>query len=380
MSHRVLSALTLELAAAIERDLLRRDDIHLVAARSIEELVSLARDGAALCLVEPLLPDGDALDALDALRALEERVPVVLVTPRDTPRAGTIEQGFAAVLQMPDRSGSFAEVIGRLLGAPRRGGERRVAIARVRDEGGAPLGRVVDLSLGGFALRTRQRLAVGDTIALTIELVAEDLSLPARAEVVRIEGDGAAFRFLAQSAELSSAIERTLAAHFTKDGFSFQPTPELGARAASIGGTLHDGPALTALVELMLEPTADAIPARLTLHELAPLDERGVDRFIALIGRVPGVELRGCPPWLVGLAARLPSLLGRGEASARVRSMQVALRCTGCADEPLDEARWPAPEGVRAAIARCLERPCYVCGSPLALEDSLELLVAVASR
>ncbi len=381
MSRRVLSALTLDLAVEIERDLLRRDDIHLVTARSIDELVTLARDGAALCLVEPLLPDGDALDALDALRTLAAPVPVVLVTLRDAPPARGVDEGFAAIIQLPDPDGAFAEVIGRLLGAPRRRGARRFASARVRDEAGAPLGRVVDLAVGGLAVRTRRKLSVGDKISISIELVTQDVALPARAEVVRVEEEVVALRLEAPSAALSSALELTLAPHFAPRGFSFRPSTELGPRTAAIGGTLADGPALTALVTFMLDESAEVdAPSRLALHELAPLDEAGVDRWIALVARLPGVGLLGCPAWFMGLAGRLPALLGKGEGKARVASIQLPLRCTACHDELEDEARWSAASEMRAAIAACLQRPCYVCGGTLVLEEPLEVLIAALER
>src|SRR5258708_24876134 len=52
-------------------------------------------------------------------------IPVVLIAPRDAPSTHDLAEGFAAIIQMPDPEGALAEVIGRLLGAPRRTGAPR---------------------------------------------------------------------------------------------------------------------------------------------------------------------------------------------------------------------------------------------------------------
>jgi DNA-binding response OmpR family regulator len=379
--RRLVSTVSPELALLLERDLLRRADLHLVTARSVDELVTLTREGAELCLVEPMLPDGDALDALDAVRATPEgsHVPVVLVVTSDAPQQET--SGFAAVLELPATPGAVEELIARLLAEPRRRGLRRPTSTRVRDERGEPRGRLVDIARGGVALRTRRPLTVGASVALQLELPLQPAPLSAQARVLRVAGEHVALALESPSAPLGEALELLIAPPALDGGMAFRPLPRLGDRAAAIGGVLADGPARTALEAFFGTP--DGSEAKLVVTDLVPFDERALDRWVALVGAIGAtspLELHGCPAWLRALADRMPRVLGHAQRRTRIASLQVALRCGGCGDESETEARLPPTREVAlAAIAELAAAPCFICGGKLALLEPLETMLLDAA-
>ena len=364
--RRLVSTLSPEVALLLERDLLRRGDLHLLSARTIDELVGFAREGAELCLVEALLPDGDALDALDAVRATPEgsRLPVVLVVTSDTPNKDAT--GFSAMLELPAAPGAVEELLARLLSEPRRHGARRAASARARDEKGAPLGRVVDVSRGGIALRTRKALSAGATLAVTLELPLQETPLSAQVRVLRTAGEHVALALIEPSAALVEALALLIAPPPVDGGMAFRPLPQLGERAASIGGTLAEGPARAAL-----EAFGNGGGARLVVSDLLPFDERALDRWINLLAVLGPVELHGCPAWLRALADRVPATLGRGSARARIATLEVALHCATCGDDGVGEAKLPVGDRatVIAAVEALAASPCFVCGGALELLD-----------
>ncbi|MEO6950534.1 MAG: PilZ domain-containing protein [Polyangia bacterium] len=354
---RIVSALTPELALSLERDLLRRADLHLIDVTTIEQLVAAAREGAHLCLVEPLLPDGNARDVLDELAALDERVPTVLVaSPEARDELG--EQGFAAVIELPLSGGAFDDVLGRIIDTPRRRALRQPVAARIADIDGTRIGRSLDLSMGGAALRTRRGLTVGEALAITVELPGRE-PLAVRSKVVRAVGERAAISFEDASDTLRIALTNVLAPVGAVEGLSFRPRPDLGARAAALGGTLVEGPALAALSTFF----AGQGDTTLVVRDLMRFDDAMLDRFVTLrqaLDELGTLTLRACPSWLGALASRLPSLLGD---RARIGTLAVALRCDTCEDAYEEEL----PVTDKRATSTMLEagRPCAVCGGTL---------------
>lgn len=353
---RIISALTPSLALQLEHDLLRRADLHLVGVTTVEELVATAREGAALALIEPLLPDGNARDALEELAANEDRVPLVLIaTPEQRAELG--DEGFAAVIELPFSGGAFEEVLGRIVDAPRRRGRRRTLSARVLDADGQPLGRAIDLATGGIALRTRRALEVGSTLDYALVLPGM-ASLSARGRVVRCAGEHAALTIEAPSDALREALALLVAAD-AGEGLSFHPH---GERTASIGGAFTDGAALSALLSHLAEGEGERT---LFVRDLHPFSEDALTRFIATRRDLEGLgplALRAVPVWLASLMSRMPSVLGD---TAKVGSVAVALRCPGCGDTHEEELDLPV------AL-----KPCAICAA--ALEPVPPLDVALA--
>jgi hypothetical protein len=367
---RIASTLSPELAELLERDLLRRADVHLLAVRSIDELVAATRDGAELCLVEPLLPDGDAIDALHAVRSAPHgaRLPVVLVTPQDAVEANEAG-GFSAQISLPAPPGAIEELLSRLLSAPRRRDRRRAASARVFDQAGAPIGRLVDVAAGGVALRTRRAFEVGARPTLELELPTFEKPLRVQARVVRVAGEHVALALEAPSEEVTSALTLLVAPSVPESGLSFRPLPALGKRGAAIGGTLGDGPAYAALLAFLAEHAGDGA-ARLYVGDLAPLDDRALDRWIELLSAVGEVELLYAPAWLRALCDRTPAAL---PSQAHIRSTALFVRCTACGDESEREVKLESNAIDRAAARgeadRVAAAPCALCAGALALDD-----------
>jgi hypothetical protein len=366
---RIASTLSPELAQLLERDLLRRSDVHLLAVRSIDELVTATRDGAELCLVEPLLPDGDALDALHAVRATPygARVPVVLITPADAPAGDT--PGFSAQIGLPAPAGAIEELLGKLLSAPRRRDLRHAASARVFDEAGAPIGRLVDVAAGGVALRTRLHFDVGARPTIALELPTLLSPVPVQARVLRAAGEHVALALESPSEAARDALALLITPPASESGLSFRPLATLGRRGAAIGGSLGgEGPAHVALLSFLTEQNDD--PARLYVRDLVPFNERALDRWIELLEAVGTVELLCAPAWLRALADRMPSALREG---ARIVSTTLLVRCQACGDESDREARLDGNRAAaRAAAAEVVAAPCALCGGKVMLDDPLE--------
>ncbi len=369
--RRIASTLGPELAAMLERDLLQRADLHVISARSIAELVEAVADGVELCLVEPLLPDGDARAALEAVRD-EQRgadVPVVLVVLCDTPAPDA--DGFSAVLTLPAATGAAEDVLARLLDSPRRRDARRAVSARVFDPGGAPIGRLVDVARGGVALRTRRAFAVGAVVDVAIDLPYEAEPLPARARVVRVAGEHVALALETPSPALAAALELVLGPAPIAGGLAFRPLAALGDRGASIGGTITDGPARVALLAHVAGGGAD--PPRLLVADLLPFDDAALDRWTAFVEAAAPFELHGCRPWMLALADRVPALLGRSARRAAIRSASVGVACAGCGDETERVVRIGDDAiAARATTTAVAAAPCAVCGGATALVDPIE--------
>jgi DNA-binding response OmpR family regulator len=374
--RRLVSTVSPEIALMLERDLLRRSDLHLVTARSIDELVTHTREGAELCLVEALLPDGDAVDALDAVRATPEgsHVPVVLVTAADAPRPD--RAGFSAVLELPAPAGAVEDLLARLLAEPRRRSLRLAASARVRDERGDPLGRLVDIARGGIALRTRRTLTAGATVTISLELPLQEALMTAKARVLRVAGEHVALALESPSEALIEALELLIAPPPLEGGMAFRPLPQLGERAAAIGGILADGPARAAAEAYFT--AAGPGTSQLVVGELTPFDDAAFDRWLLLlaaIGRLGPIELLRCPPWLRALVDRAPGALGRSPR-ARIASLDVSLRCNGCGDECCLEARLPpGRDAAIAAVREVAAPPCFICSGTLELTEPIETIL-----
>ncbi len=367
---RIASTLSPELAQLLERDLLRRSDVHLLAVRSIDELVTATRDGAELCLVEPLLPDGDALDALHAIRATSygARVPVVLVMSGDVPADDT--PGFSAQIGLPAPPGAIEELLGKLLLAPRRRDLRRAASARVFDESGAPIGRLVDVAAGGVALRTRRIFEVGARPTIALELPTLRTPVPVQARVLRAAGEHVALALESPSEAARDALALLITPPSSEAGLSFRPLPTLGRRGAAVGGNFDgEGPAHAALLAFLGEPSDD--PARLYVGDLVPFNEHALDRWIELAAtRSASVELLCAPAWLRALADRMPAALRPG---ARIASTALLVRCLACGDESDRETRIEGKRAdARAAAAEVSAAPCALCGGQVTLDDPLE--------
>src|SRR5262249_50544247 len=150
-----------DLARDFDRDLLKRRDLRMVTAHTIEELVEKLRAGADICFVDRVLPDGDCEMALAAIRSDKklQSVPVVLVAAQGAPpgqRRRARDLGFAEGVERPAARGALGLVVARLLGMPLREDERFAVRVHVFDAEGvsastadAYLGTSADLSERG---------------------------------------------------------------------------------------------------------------------------------------------------------------------------------------------------------------------------------------
>ncbi len=370
---RIVSALDEDQTIALEHDLLRRSDLIVHSVTTIEELLVAARESAQLCLVGPLLPDGDARDALEAVHADRDLtdMPVVLVaTPEIAARVGS--EGFAAVLSLP-LTEPLDERLSVLLAATPRLSRRRRGFARVRDREEQPLGHAIDFAENGVLLRTRKPATVGMDLVVSITFPGATAPLPGNARVVRVNGERVALAFQEPNAALRGALaDATGHLPDATTGLSFQPREALGARGVELAGTLLEGPALAALFAHVEGPTE---PVRLRARDLGRFDDAALDRFLALLAAAGApVELCSCPAWLGELCARMPSLSRR----VQITSLWVAVRCTDCGDRFEDLAAIGACNRAAAdtALASLTQPACLVCGGKLALIQAADALLA----
>jgi CheY-like chemotaxis protein len=253
-----------DLARDFDRDLLRRKDLRLVTARDTDDLVDKLREGADICFVDRVLPDGDAEAALAAIRGDKRlaHVPVVLVTAAGAPahdRAEGQKAGFADVVILPTSPGALSLLIARLLGLPLREDERFAVRVHVFDSAGnseSPqtyIGTSIDLSENGMLLKARRTAAAGTILGMRFSLPGRAGELSLRGRVVRADAQSfapshaLALAFEDVSPADASALREYLRVLIGGRPFRWRATDEENRRVIELIGVLRADSDLSAL-------------------------------------------------------------------------------------------------------------------------------------
>jgi DNA-binding response OmpR family regulator len=157
---------------------------QLVTASNGSEAIEVFRCERPLVTILDLqLPDMNGLSVLQAIRALDPAVPVIILTGADTAQLeqDARELGATEILQKGLSLHTIGDTVNRLLtqggstGArsqPERRQHPRLPVqlhaALLRDGVAAGDGEIVDLSVAGCALRTLLTVTQGDYLALQI--------------------------------------------------------------------------------------------------------------------------------------------------------------------------------------------------------------------
>lgn len=355
------------------RDLLRRKDLQLVITDSARELLQRVRQGADLCFVDRLLPDGSGADVAAAIRGDRKLagVPVVLMTG---PSAGADVQGFTEVVELPTPPGALGLLVARLLGVPLRDSDRWAV--RVHVYGGeaaslAPpeyLGTSVDLSEMGMLIRATHALPVlqlGAQLALRFALPGQPSELYARATVRRVDEEGfaPAVGIAVSFDELSPPDRAALRRYLTDflDGwpFRFDVVEHAGAKEVSLAGAITSDTDLGTLAQLMGDGAVD-----LRLRDLRRFGTDGAHKWMQLVrelGPSVRVRLHECPVGFVQQANQVPNMLDGVE----VVSIQAPYACPSCAieDERVVEVSRLGADRAPPAFT------CRSCKGPLRFDD-----------
>jgi CheY-like chemotaxis protein len=377
-----------DLARDFDRDLLRRRDLRLVTARTIPELIDGVRNGADMCFVDRVLPDGDAPLALATLRGERRHahVPVVLVSSAGAPaaeRSAAREAGFADVVELPAAPGVLPLLVARLLGIPLREDERFAVRVHVfsgeagHDDEDYYLGTTLDLSEAGMLLRSRRTVTAGELLDVRFALPGRAGELTLRARVVRVdEGAAAPAHAIALSFEGVGAVEHTALHEYLRvlvsgRPFSWRIDNQDGRQVVSLSGVLRADSDLGAL-ELLRGAVW------FCLREFRRISSDSVQRWIDFIRDLDGVtaiHLVECPISFIHQANLITNLLDRQE----VESFFAPYACSACGleEERLIDVRKDLEGGKRRkppALA------CSGCRAPAAFDDLVEQYFAFLDR
>jgi CheY-like chemotaxis protein len=335
-----------DLARDFDRDLLRRNDLRLVPARNTSELLSRLRQGADLCFLDRVMPDGDGVSVLELIRSERslDPLPVVLVTAAGAPDGDPHEArrvGFADVIELPAPPGGLSLVVGRLLGVPLRRDERFPVRVHVFDAAATPtgisdayVGTSIDLSEAGILVKAQRDPAVGTQLRIRFALPGRPTELTATGRVVRVDihafepQKGLAVKFEDLSAEDKDALQAYLRVLTAGRPFYWQLTrpTEPGARPTVTLAGLIGGPTELAPLKTLTGP----IDYR--LRDLERPSATGVQHWMEFVRSVNGTQrlrLLECPVWFVQHAGRIPNLLEGQE----LHSFYAPFVCTGCGME-----------------------------------------------
>jgi CheY-like chemotaxis protein len=253
-----------DLARDFDRDLLRRKDLRLVTARDSDDLVARLREGADICFVDRVLPDGDAEAALAMIRGDKklQQVPVVLVSAAGAPqhdRAEAQKSGFADVVVLPTSPGALSLLIARLLGLPLREDERfavRVHVFTASGHSESPetyIGTSIDLSENGMLLKARKSAAPGTILGMRFALPGRAGELSLRGRVVRADAHAfapahaLALAFEEMTATDAAALREYLRVLIGGRPFRWRSVEEDGRQVIELYGVLRADSDLTAL-------------------------------------------------------------------------------------------------------------------------------------
>lgn len=373
-----------DLARDFDRHLLRRRDLRLKTAHATDDLLASLHEGADLCLLDRVLPDGDAVTALASIRAEPKlaALPVVLMVSRGAPgcdREAARARGFADLIELPAAPDALGLLVGRLLGVPLRGQERfpvRLHVFRDPPEDEASyLGTSIDLSENGMLLKARHAALAGSTIGLRFSLPGRTGELSLRGRVVRVDSrnfapqHALALAFTAIADDDRAALCDYLRLLIDGRPLALRRVVEGGRTLFELSGTLRADSDLSTLC---------AEARWLRLRDLCRLSADGIQRWIDFARALPPGEqlhLVECPISFIQHANHLPSLLDRQQ----VESFFAPYLCPACG---LDEEHLVDVRRDLAGGARRTPPParCSGCGAPLSFDELSDQYFAFLDR
>jgi CheY-like chemotaxis protein len=377
-----------DLAHDFDRDLLRRRDLRLVTARDTDDLVARLREGADLCFIDRVLPDGDAASAVAAIRADKrlDDIPLVMVTAAGAPagdRATAREAGFADVVELPAPPGALGLLVGRLLGVPLREDERfavRVHVFAADGSTESPesyIGTSIDLSENGMLLKARRSADPGTVLGVRFALPGRAGELSLRARVVR--GDSQSFApqhalalaFEDVGATDSGSLRDYLRVLLGGKPFRWRTVEEGGRTIVELYGVLRADSDLTALTRLTGE-------VWLRMREFRRISSDSVQKWIDFVRALPEgqkLHLIECPIPFVHQANLITNLLERQE----VESFYAPYSCARCAidEERLIDVKRDLDGGKKRQPPAM---KCSSCGGALAFDELTEQYFAFLDR
>jgi CheY-like chemotaxis protein len=371
-----------DLARDFDRDLLRRKDLRLVTARDADELVEKLREGADICFVDRMLPDGDAEAALADIRADKRlgNIPVVLVTAAGAPqpeRGEAQKSGFADVVVLPTAPGALSLLIARLLGLPLREDERFAVRVHVFADGNdgqvdSPetyIGTSIDLSENGMLLKARNLAAPGTVLGMRFSLPGRTGELSLRGRVVRIDDEGfapahaLALAFEEVTAADAAALHEYLRVLIGGRPFRWRTVEEDGRRVVELYGVLRADSDLTALEQQRGEQW-------FRLREFRRISSDSVQKWIEFVRALATedqnarLHLLECPVPFIHQANLITNLLERQE----VVSFYAPYSCAACGldEERLIDVHRDLEDGKRRTAP---EMRCSSCGGLMAFDE-----------
>jgi CheY-like chemotaxis protein len=376
-----------DLARDFDRDLLRRRDLRLVTARDTRELVEKLREGAHICFVDRMLPDGDAEAALSDIRADRHliHIPVVLVTAIGAPqldRAEAQKAGFADVVVLPTSPGALSLLIARLLGLPLREDERFAVRVHVfsddplrkdlSDNVDSPetyIGTSIDLSENGMLLKARKRVPAGTMLGVRFSLPGRAGELALRSRVVRIDSEtffpahALALAFEDVTAADAAALREYLRVLLGGRPFHWrvvEPGESGGRRVIELMGVLRADSDLSGLPREHGEQW-------FRMREFRRISSDSVQKWIDF-ARAQAADARlhlvECPVPFIHLANLIPSLLEH----QMVVSFYAPYSCAACGldEERLIDVHGDLADGKRRQPP---EMRCSGCGGLMAFDE-----------
>lgn len=387
-----------DLAHDFDRDLLRRRDLRLVAARDTDDLLEKLRAGADLCFIDRVLPDGDAASAVAAIRADKRlaHIPLVMVTTAGAPaddRAQAQAHGFADVVELPAPPGTLGLLVGRLLGVPLREDERFAVRVHVFTEGadspsalalglspgssGPYIGTSVDLSENGMLLKARKTAAAGSVLGVRFALPGRAGELSLRGRVVRADDKSFAPQHaLALAFEDVTPADRAALREYLRvliggRPFRWRTVEENGRTIVELYGVLRADSEMAQLATMKGD-------VWLRLREFRRISSDSVQKWIDFVRSMnPGERLHliECPIPFIHQANLITNLLERQE----VESFFAPYSCAACG---LDEERLIDVERDLDGGKKRTPPPqkCSSCGGPLAFDELVEQYFAFLDR
>jgi CheY-like chemotaxis protein len=377
-----------DLAHDFDRDLLRRRDLRLVTARDTDELLARLREGADLCFIDRVLPDGDAASAVAAIRADKRlaNIPVVMVTSAGAPdsdRGAAQEAGFADVVELPAAPGTLGLLVGRLLGVPLREDERFAVRVHVFDATGASespetyIGTSVDLSENGMLLKARRAAATGSVLGMRFALPGRAGELSLRGRVVRADEQSfAPQQALALSFEDVSVADRAALREYLRvllggRPFRWRTVEDGGRTVVELFGVLRADSDLSPLKALKGD-------VWLRLREFRRISSDSVQKWIDFVRGLPAAQrlhLIECPIPFIHQANLITNLLERQE----VESFYAPYSCAACGleEEKLIDVKRDLDGGRKRQPPA---QKCSSCGGPLSFDELTDQYFAFLDR
>jgi CheY-like chemotaxis protein len=376
-----------DLARDFDRDLLRRRDLGLVTARDIGDLMTKLRQGADLCFVDRMLPDGDAELALATIRADKRfaQLPVVMVTSIGAPatdRAAVQAAGFADLVELPAPPGTLSLLVGRLLGVPLRDNDRFPVRVHVFTEAGREspetyIGTSIDLSENGMLLKARRTDPPGQKLHMRFALPGRAGELTLQARVVRADEQTFAPQVaLALAFEDVTPVDRAALREYLGvllggRPFHWRIVEEAGQSLVEISGVLRADSDLTAL-------SSRRGDLWVRMREFRRIGSDSVQKWIDFVRTLPPGEklhLVECPIPFIHQANLITNLLERQE----VESFFAPYSCPRCEldEERLIDVKRHLDGGKRRQPPA---QTCSSCGGALAFDELVDEYFAFLVR